>query len=251
MENLKNEYPLAIICPVVNCVNYTKQFIKSIKTNLKYKLIIIDNGSNDGTLAYLLSIKDKYPLRIIKSSYNMGVGPAWNYGINLAIKEYNSQYFFIPNNDIILQPKTIDTLIDTIKNPKTVLVTALNINNGTNSLADLKTTSPPKNSVYSENPDFSCFMIKMETIDKIGLFDEKFYPAYFEDNDYHFRIKMAGLKAIKTNQALYYHFGSMSVKNNQETRDLSNGFYLQNKEYFNKKWGGYPGQETFTTPFNK
>lgn len=250
MESINRDYPLAIICPVVNCLEYTKQFIESIKTKLKYKIIIIDNASTDGTTGYLISISKKYPIRVIKSSYNMGVSAAWNLGIRTAIEEYHSNYFLIPNNDIILYSKTIDTLINTIQKKDVVLATSFNINTGDGLPRNVDDTNTLIKEKITEEPDFSCFMIKKETIEKIGYFDERYYPAYFEDNDYHYRIKVAGLKAVKTTNSVYFHFGSMTIKNNETTRALSNNFYLNNKEYYKNKWGGYPGQEKNKYPAN-
>jgi len=181
----------------------------------------------------------------------MGVAPAWNEGIELGIKFFNSKYFFIPNNDILLKKTTIDKLIDDLQRKNVLLSTAFNVNTGYNFAYDLENEKIPEIEELTEAPDFSCFMIKKETIDKIGMFDEKFWPAYFEDNDYHFRIKIAGFKAIKNNQNLYWHYGSMTIKKNDETRRLSNQNYLNNKAYFIKKWGGCPGNEVFKTPFGE
>ena len=94
-------------------------------------------------------------------------------------------------------------------------------------------------------------MVNSSTIEKIGWFDEKFYPAYFEDNDYHYRIRMNGFKAVKTNQALYFHFGSRTIKDDEKVKEKCNIGYAANREYYIQKWGGEPGKETFKTPFGK
>jgi GT2 family glycosyltransferase len=251
MENDIKNKKIAIILPVVNCLNYTKQFIKSLPKNIEFDLIIINNGSTDGTIGYLSSLCSRMKVNIINSPYNLGVAKAWNLGINRAIEYFNSEYFFIPNNDIIIRPETIPILIETLDAPDVLLSTAYNINDGKILPISIKTLLTPKDKVLNENPDFSCFMIKKETIEKVGFFDEKFYPAYFEDNDYHYRINLIGSKAVKNLQNIYFHFGSMTVKNDEYTRALSNAAYRQNEAYFIKKWGGKPGQETFKIPFNE
>lgn len=248
MEGLKLECDLAIICPVLNCVDYTKQFVESIRTRRNYRIILLDNGSTDGTPGYLKTLQNDIRIVIMHAPYNRGVAKSWNHGISYAIKNFNSQYFFIPNNDIVLEKDTIEKLYNDLQLPKILMATATNINDGKNSAIDLVDYRLPAIQELTENPDFSCFMIKKKTIENIGYFDENFFPAYFEDNDYHYRIKIAGYKAIKDNQNIYFHYGSMTVKENQEVRMMNNGLYLHNKERFRKKWGGYPGEETLMIP---
>lgn len=251
MESILTDCDLAIICPVYNCLDYTKQFLGTIKTNRDYRLIIINNGSIDRTREYLASIAENNRVDIINLFKNEGVAYAWNFGIKLAIQKYNSKYLFIPNNDVLLNENTIDKLIEIIRDGKIMLVSATNRNDGKLRPENLKYQLVPSEKELKEEPDFSCFMIKKETVEKIGLFDENFKPAYFEDNDYHYRIRLAGYKAVKDNQNIYYHFGSMTIRENDEAKMFSNTRYLLNKEYYRGKWGGYPGQEIYDKPWNK
>ncbi len=251
MDGQITKRKIAIICPVVNCLDYTKQFLSSIPKSEDYGIIIINNASTDGTEVFLNSLNLGNQLIVINSQENLGVARSWNLGINLAIEKFKSDYFFIPNNDILIRPETMYILASDIQQKDVLLSTAYNINDGKNLPSNLINLPLIENPIYNEHPDFSCFMIKKETIDKIGYFDENIWPAYFEDNDYHYRIQIAGYKAVKNLQNIYYHFGSQTVKNNPNTAVVSNTNYLKNKEYFKEKWGGYPGEETFKTPFGK
>lgn len=94
---------------------------------------------------------------------------------------------------------------------------------------------------------FHCFILPKKTFDSIGGFDENFKGAYFEDNDYERRLKMAKMSIARTSfinpQVLEE---SASIK-----KDPSLNINFQhNSEYYCKKWGGYRGGETFTIPFN-
>jgi len=71
MAALLRDIELSIICPVVNCLDYTKEFIKTIKTKREYRLIIIDNGSTDGTQAYFSSLKNN------ENIYYIGMMTIW------------------------------------------------------------------------------------------------------------------------------------------------------------------------------
>jgi GT2 family glycosyltransferase len=97
-------------------------------------------------------------------------------------------------------------------------------------------------------PDFSCFMITPETYSHIGEFDEGFTPAYFEDNDYCYRTILSGMKCVRSQNAMFYHYGSLTQ--NQQVPVVSSASFNQNKNYFINKWGGEPGREVYTIPWN-
>jgi GT2 family glycosyltransferase len=105
------------------------------------------------------------------------------------------------------------------------------------------------------NPEFLCtelnwcsFILSVNAYLKVGKFDENFFPAYFEDNDYFRRMQLAGVTIIVNpmlNPVVYRN--SMTI---QKTPELNNGFE-KNRQYYISKWGGQPTQETFSTPFNQ
>ena len=104
-------------------------------------------------------------------------------------------------------------------------------------------------------PEFICtelnwcsFILSVETLKKVGKFDENFFPAYFEDNDYFRRMLLANVSIIMNsmlNPIIYRN--SMTI---QKSPELNNGFE-KNRQYYISKWGGQPTQETFNTPFNQ
>jgi GT2 family glycosyltransferase len=240
---------LAIILPVLNCLAYTKQMLPTIRTKYPYNLILINNASEDGTKDFFEMMKENDEVTVFNFTVNKGCAWSWNFGISFAIKNFNSKYFFIPNNDILLNPRTIDVLIEATKTARAVLTTATDISGMVSASVDVLSLKPPIRRQFVEAPDFSCFLLTKEAIDKVGYFDEKFYPAYFEDNDYHRRINLAGLRVIRTNQALYFHYGSRTIKDGPEIRTKANIGYSINREYYKEKWGGIPGHEIFKKPF--
>lgn len=249
MERILKSGELAIIMPVLNCLDYSKKMIPTIKTKHPYRLILINNGSTDGTEAYFKELAKAYNVTAINYPENRGVGPSWNSGIRRAILEFNSKYFLIPNNDILLHPECIDNLVWAIQAPRVALASATDVSGKVSRPEDTLALSVPMKNEFIEAPEFSCFMLKKSTIDSVGYFDPKFYPAYFEDNDYHYRINLRGLKGVKTNRALYFHYGSRTMKENEAVKEVVNIAYTANKEYFKEKWGGYPGDEKYRTPF--
>jgi GT2 family glycosyltransferase len=153
----------------------------------------------------------------------MGVARAWNCLISIAGGYYKEENFLILNDDVILTKGESD--IHKI------------INRGNDNTFHVCRTA------YN----WSSFILRKSIYDNIGLFDEDFEKCYFEDNDYHYRMKLAGVK-IKYEDDLNpdIYRNSMTIQ-----KDPLLGNYINNKELFIKKWGGMPGEETYENPYNK
>jgi GT2 family glycosyltransferase len=80
-------------------------------------------------------------------------------------------------------------------------------------------------------PDWSCVVFGEQAIAKAGLYDERFYPLYFDDNDLHRRMENAGVQ-IKRIEAKVHHENSSSLKNKTEQ---NNRTYDANRKLMDKK----------------
>jgi glycosyltransferase involved in cell wall biosynthesis len=80
------EYEASVIIPVRNRVRTVRDAIKSVlaqKTDFKFNLIIIDNGSTDGTTEAIDEFKnDERVIHIIPERDDLGIGGCWNMGVN-------------------------------------------------------------------------------------------------------------------------------------------------------------------------
>lgn len=80
------EYEASVIIPVRNRVRTVRDAIKSVlsqKTDFKFNLIVIDNGSTDGTTEAIDEFKDDERLiHIIPERDDLGIGGCWNVGVN-------------------------------------------------------------------------------------------------------------------------------------------------------------------------
>ena len=108
--------------------------------------------------------------------------------------------------------------------------------------------SVPVTFTEAEGGCYSAFMVAPQTIEKVGWFDEGFYPAYYEDNDYDRRIKLLGLMSTKTTCSLFICGRSTTIAHNQHVQAQINKQIAP--KYYREKWGGLPSQEQFTKPFN-
>lgn len=228
-----NKHKLAIISVGVNCLEYSKKTFESIQTSHDFQLIFVNNGSTDGTREWLESRKD-----II--SYNnpqvSGLAGCWNLAIERGLQE-NCDLFLVLNNDIVLAKNTIDNLVKKFDTGKYVMVTG--VNNQAISPEEMPNYAKEyvEEEIDREHPDFSCYLIGRNTLEKIGMFDEHYYVAYFEDSDYHARIALAGEIAISTISAEYYHYASKTIKENPQLENVIHEAFRHNKRYFIEKWG--------------
>lgn len=202
----------------VNCLEYTRRTIDSVKSNCAaVKFCYIDNGSTDENVEELKKFRKDNPdidqFVMGFNGYNAGVAVGWNQLIKMAL-DWKATKILICNNDIVFGPETIDGLVHAFNMlrhevPETVMVTATNHTKNPNELPSIK-----QKWENHEHPDFSCFMITPEFLDRIGFFCEDYDPAFFEDNDCHWRILMTGYKAFGTDWAPYSHIASRTRHGN-------------------------------------
>lgn len=193
------------------------------KTGVEYEVIVADDCSTDGSIAFL---KEKFPeLILVEKEKNEGFSATCNAGIKVASKEL----VFLMNSDIILtenyfQPqfkffekadtfgvmgKIIgyydDEIQDTAKYPKM---------KGTK----LKGTINYLIRDYEDGfwtPSFylsgANALVDTKKLKAIGGFDEIFSPFYYEDMDLSIRAQRLGWKCYYEHQAVCRHEGSVST----------------------------------------
>lgn len=80
-------------------------------------------------------------------------------------------------------------------------------------------------------PRWSCVVFGEGAIAKAGLYDERFYPLYFDDNDLERRMENAGVK-VQIVEARVHHENSSSLKNKTQE---NNRTYQANQRLMDKK----------------
>ena len=105
-----------------------------------------------------------------------------------------------------------------------------------------------KNCFIRATPDWCAFLISKEIYRKVGKFNEEFFPAYYEDKSYEYRMKMMGVRHIQT--SLLNPFIYNSSKTIEKMPSIIEDS-KRNKRIYIQMWGGEPEREKFKTPFNK
>ena len=217
---------LSIITLTYNNLDYTKKFVESLyKYTQDFELIIVDNGSTDGTVEYLKTIDG---VKLILNKENAGYSKGNNQGLELAVGEYIG---FL-NNDILLYTNWFEECKHVFEKENAGFVSPLQINklfnnaNETNYIKKFKPSSSYRKSF--DDCEFACCITKRSVIDKIGNFDENFTPAFWEDNDIKYRAIEAGYDTYTVSSVCFYHFNSVTSKN------FSSGFEKNKVYYFTK-----------------
>lgn len=91
---------ISFVIPVYNVKPYLVQCLESvIRTNVEKEIILIDDGSTDGSREILEQYQQKYPYITLVCQSNKGVSAARNIGIKLAKGEYLQ---FVDPDDYLL-----------------------------------------------------------------------------------------------------------------------------------------------------
>lgn len=181
--------------------------------------------------------KPVYPIVIDNWNGNRGVAKAWNEGIKEAVAG-GCSHIAVVNDDVVFdRPDTLLILANTLDaNPHIDLLTP------TNTREDV--------SGFDNHPDFSAFMISPQFVNKFGWFDENIYPAYFEDNDMAYRVTLGGGVWRNIRDIKMLHRGSQTQNMVPHRPVVPSKKFEEIRAYYIRKWGGTPGKETFSNPFN-
>lgn len=176
------------------------------------RILIVDNGGNCDIVSSFIDVH--------KPGCNLGVAGAWNY-----IVKNTTEHRIIINDDIEFCPDTVEKML-------------MRLDEG----HEFVWTCRP----FGEVNGFSCFALKDSLVSKIGYFDEGISPgyAYFEDNDYHRRMELAGvIEKDSEAEAIHAHSATLGGFTPEQMGQHHIRFALAQQNYV-RKWGGMPHHET-------
>ena len=235
-----------IIIPNYNGLKFMEPCLQSLQEQTKadFKLLIVDNGSTDGSVEWLKERK----LPAILLSENTGFAGAVNVGIQAA----DTPYVILLNNDTTVDPCYVEhmeramdqsekifsvsskmvqmacpTLMDDAGDMYSILGWAYQRGVG----RSVKRYTRPCR-VFTACAGAAIY--RREVFEKIGYFDELHF-AYLEDIDVGYRAKLYGYDNIYCPDAVVYHVGSGTSAEGSRYSDFKvrlasrNGIYLNYK----------------------
>ena len=181
--------------------------------DLNYEIIVVDNGSTDGSVEEIQNLKSKIQsynakFKIIKNKQNLGFAKANNQGIKIA----KGKYILLLNSDTKIVDNALKRLVDFAKTKQNWGVLGPRLLNKDGSLqpsvgrfftlpwailwlatGDRFLYSSPAKGVEVDWVMGAAFLVNREAIEKAGLLDENFF-MYMEEMEWCWRIKKAGLQ---------------------------------------------------------
>ena len=87
---------------------------------------------------------------------------------------------------------------------------------------------------------FSFFLISKDCFNFVGRFDQRYKPAYFEDNDYLERLWDSGYKPLRNNGGSYFHIFQGTMKHGTDSKRNYPDYMQKNLELFVEDYGKVP-----------
>jgi GT2 family glycosyltransferase len=167
---------------------------------------------------------------------NRGLSRSWNEGI-LAAYQAGADVVLVVNDDTSFSEGDLDRIAERAARHRDRYIV---------SVAGFHTFHNRRVPSFG----YSCFAINPVALETIGCFDENFFPAYCEDQDYARRAGLAGLREENCPDTMVRHEGSWAIRSDPALRAQNLRTQSQNLNYYRRKWGGLGGSETFEHPFN-
>ena len=107
---------------------------------------------------------------------------------------------------------------------------------GDTALEEIDKLSGPDKLILT-NDAYGCFSVGENVIEKIGLFDEYYYPIYFEDNDFHERVARFCPEntIVSTSINTAPEVGSQTINSDDKLKNINHQTFIKNEEYYKYK----------------
>jgi len=224
---------VSIVMPVFNKLDLTKVCVESIlaiDTACSKEIIVVDNGSSDGTAQWLNEQEAVGNLRRVDNPENLGFAQ----GCNLGAAQARGRHHLFLNNDMEVIDGWLDPMVTCLDQDPTVgiagacLLYADNtLQHGGVAMVDFRAKTPPvlegTHLGYRKPVDFpgvrknqivrvvtgACLMIRPKLFTEIGGFDEAYWNGN-EDVDLCLKAGELGWKVVYMGDSLLYHYESQS-----------------------------------------
>jgi len=215
---------LSVVVPVHGKWEYTRACLASIERHrpcVPFEVVVVDDASPDRT-AELVSASPG--VRLARTQRNVGFVGACNLGAGHA----RGDYLLFLNNDTEVRPGALDALVDAAESdPEIGLVGAMLVypdgrlqesggiiwadGSGWNYGRDGEATAPQFQ--VRRDVDYcsgAALLVRREVFERVGGFDQRYAPAYYEDTDLAFAIRASGHRSIVEPRAVVVHHEGVS-----------------------------------------
>ncbi len=199
------------------------------------RLVVVDNQSTDSTRDFLMTL----PLggRIF-NQHNLGCGTAWNQGA-LALQ---SEWSIIMNNDVLVSPFWIESLIQTAERLNLKVISPALIEGPLDYDFDFfsaKISQTMRNVNRLGSKHAVCLAVHESVWMDVGYFQPVPKLLGYEDTLFFHELKRAGIQTAITGSSWLHHFGSITQTAMKQERGLTANDGLasrRNYRLLNQNW---------------
>lgn len=241
-----------------NRVNLLQRVVKALESQTigLYKILVVNNGSTDGTKEWLDSQTN---LTVIHQD-NVGGSGGFYRGINEASKK-ETDWIWCMDDDVFPRENCLEKLLDVTRqydnlgivcphrlmSGKTFVGEAKTLNL-TNPFRDMHNNMLTANEigggVCNEIVDivgmaFEGPLIRKDVVEKIGLPNKELFILY-DDTDYSYRAVLAGFRVVVARDALMDKHDFQSTTSYREEKIKNKwklAYHIRNTAYFGHKYG--------------
>lgn len=247
------KYDLSIWVLAYNKLEYTKMCMESLLKNLphdlNYELILVNNGSTDGTKEYFESLN---PDKQMDIEVNGGAGSA-------VTRIFEGKYTLMVSNDVLVQKNSISNMMHCMQSDSQiawVVPTTTNISNlqtiscsfgNMEEMTLFADKNNQKNPFRWEQRIRLCNPIDLRRNSVFysngGLALNGYYHSgstfSYPDDKVSLLLRRGGYKMILAKDAFCHHFGSVTIKNEVQKQGEEK-FYLEGRKDFYQAFGVDP-----------
>lgn len=212
---------IAILIPVFNNLHFTQKCLENISEMLskneigdKFEVIVIDDGSTDGTKDW---VTENYPkVHLLEGDGNLWWSGGINMGARYALAKLNAEYVLLWNNDIKISDDYMATLLKVTAEyddktllgskvyadiEKSIVWTMGGIFNPKTGYTGMKAFMVKDSDAYQKPSEVDWLtgmgtLVPAKVIREIGYWDEVNFPQYHGDTEFSYRAKLNGFKNI-------------------------------------------------------
>jgi GT2 family glycosyltransferase len=227
-----------VIC-VHNAYEDVQKCLNSVisRTSLPYRLVIVDDGSDEKTRAYLANFTETRGAHLIRHETAKGYTVAANSGLQVCAGEF----CVLLNSDTVVSTGWIDRLLNYMRrDPEVGIVGPLSNTASWQSIPELSENGDWAQNQLPEGLDVEamarivsdgahrrgiplgfingfCLLLRKRMLEAIGLFDElNFGAGYGEENDLCVRARKGRWKLLIADDCFVFHSQSMSYGNRRD-----------------------------------
>jgi GT2 family glycosyltransferase len=239
----------SVIIPVFNKAEFTFQCLRSLVREVDFRdteVVVVDNASTDETRELLAHFRGL--VRVIENAENRGFVDACNQGAAAS----RGRFLLFLNNDTVVLPGWLDGLVETAeRDERAGAVGSLFLypdgriqeagavvwSNGEAFHYGWGRSSEDRRFTFAREVDYcsgASLLVRRELFERLGGFDRRYAPAYYEDTDLCMGVRSLGYKVVYQPHSRLYHFEGATAGTDAHTGFRR--FQAINREKFYDKW---------------